>query len=413
MPLTESEELELLELENEEALAVSTQNLVMNETGPSSGNASVAFPAQLASMVPLYPEPNIAAEGIKGFFGLPSNPQGFAEKGARAVGEIGLQTALAMGGEAVAGPAGAGAGAGAGTAIQEAARYAAGKMGYQTPPTTPYQAGKNIAKSAAINAATAGLGPLAARARQIMAPGAIKAGAQVMRAGSGLPQKYGEAMLGNMERFATAQSPEIVSESYKAFERYTGLKGLGEMVKIKGRFPGERELEDMLFETALKAKNGVATPQELYFASQSASNLKMMGKMGNPRYATLESAINGAKKSVDEALEVALPEYKNLRSDYMFSKAAEQASSILPLNANQTPNALRAWGAGGAALAGTLAGQPLAALGLAAVSPLTYGTAIKGLYYGGQIAGPALPFARAATGASLADFYRRQSSSPR
>ena len=226
-----------------------------------------------------------------------------------------------------------------------------------------------------------------------------------------MPEKIGEVAMRNPNILSDAPTVAGASAGYQAFERYTGLKGLGDMVKSSGRFPSEAQLEDMVFGIAKKATEGTAQPQELYLASQAASNLKKMAKLGNPRYATLEASIIGAKQTVDDALGKIYPEYASLRSDYFAAGVGEEFSSLFPLNKNTSPNVLRAVTAAGTAVAGTLAGQPAALAALPLVSPAFYGLGLRGAAIAGSLPPPAyrvIPQAAAgAIGSYLSDYYGR------
>ena len=321
-------------------------------------------------------------------------------------------------GGVLGGPAGVIGGAALGGAAGESARQGVSQIAAGAFPEAgyPVQVPGQVLRDVGLQGASQGAGQAAGMAigagLKAARPLVNKLGAQVMRVGAGIPEKAGEAAMRNPSMIIDAPSRGVASEGYKAFERYTGLKGLGDMVKTTGKFPAESELEQNLFEAAKKAVSGTATPQELYIASQSASSLNQIAKMGNPRYAMLKSAISQAKGVVDDALEAALPEYKNLRADYAAAKAADEFSSFLPLNKNTTPNVLRGVTAATTAAAGTMAGSPIALAALPLVSPKFYGTALKAAAVVGKVpAGVYQMTAQAGSGAagsSLSDAYNRQ-----
>ncbi len=338
--------------------------------------------------------------------GLPATVGGLAG------GTIGLVAGapLTVGAAATSAGGAALGGAAGESARQGIAQAYAGMTGRQFTP--PGEVLKNVgiqgAAQGAGQAAGLGIGEVAKAARPLV----NKLGAQVMRVGAGVPEKAGMAAMKNPSMLIDAPSAEAASEGYKAFERYTGLTGLNEQIKLTGKAASEADLEKHLFEVAARARNGVqSTPQELYHASQAASNLNLMGKLGNPRYAGLRAAISDAKSTVDDALEAIFPEYKNIRSDYAKSKAAGEFSSLLPLNKNTTPNVLRGVTAATTAGAGLAAGNPAMLAALPLVSPRFYGTALKGAALAGKV--PATVYrvgvqaGAAGAGSALADQYSR------
>jgi hypothetical protein len=327
-----------------------------------------------------------------------------------------LGTAIMPGpGTVIGGILGAGLGGATGEATRQAVAQgtAAAFPEQNYPIQKPGQVLRDVAIQGASQAAGEAGGQLIGAAAKAARPTINKLGAQAMRVGAGIPEKAGDAVMRNPSLLLDAPSKEVASGGYKAFERYTGLSGLGDQVKLTGKFPSEGELEKHLFEVAARAKNGVSsTPQELYLASQAASSLNQLGKMGNPRYAMLKGAIGEAKNVVDDALEAALPEYKNLRSDYAASKIAGEFSSAFPLNKNTSPNVLRGVTAASGAAAGLAAGHPAALAALPLVSPMVYGGAVRTAALAGKVpAGVYRVGAAALTGAagsSLADAYARQ-----
>lgn len=394
-------------------------------TPPANQNYEVAGRSQPAQGAPTFaPQYADQGEGVNMTRAMLTNEptQGFTEgvlRGAPAAigGAVGaLATGIPTYG------AGSIAGAGLGGAGGEGLRQM-GVQGYAAATgrqmASPGQVAGRMAIEGGANALGQGVGMGVSAAATAMRPTINKLGAQVIRVGSGVSEKYGLPAMQNPSRLLDAPTKDSASAGYQAFERYTGLTGLKDAIRNKGRFPSEGELEKSLFEVAARARNRVASsPQELYHASQAASSLKQMGKLGNPRYAALASEISDAKNVVDDALESALPEYKNVRGDWASAKMSEQFNSWLPLNQNQSPNALRSVLAGREAIAGTVAaagigtGNPAAMLALPAISPKFYGTALKGAALAGQIPqGITKPIYRVGTsagGSALADAYMGQ-----
>lgn len=308
-------------------------------------------------------------------------------------------------------------GAGLGGASGESARQAVSQGTAAAFPEQnyPVATGGEVLRDIGIQGATQAVGQAGGvaigAAAKAARPFLNKIGAQAMRVGAGIPEKAGMAAMKNPSMLLDAPSQELASEGYKTFERYTGLRGLGDAVKTAGRFPSEGELEKHLFEVAARTRNGAqSTAQELYTASQAASSLKQMGKLGNPRYAMLDKAIGEAKNSVDDALEIILPEYKSLRSDYAASKLSGEFSSLFPLNKNTSPNVLRGTGAAAAAGYGLMSGNPAALAALPLISPMFYGAALRGPALAGRVPGPVYRVMAGAAyggaGSAVSDAYR-------
>lgn len=241
---------------------------------------------------------------------------------------------------------------------------------------------------------------------ELGAPYLAKVGAQIIKATSGIPEKYGEAVLRNPKILNSALNSQEMSAAYKSFEGYTGLKGLGKTLVDEGRAhlpPSEAEKivvgtakrvmaaqaarKAVIDSGAMVAKGAASaaeatmpSAQDLYTASQAASHLKLMSKYGEPSaQAMITSGIIGqGKQVVDDSLQEIYPEYRNLRVANFNSKAREAFSAILPQNKNFTPSVLRT----GAAL--SAAGYEAehgnygkAAMALSAVSPAVTGLGIR------------------------------------
>jgi hypothetical protein len=251
------------------------------------------------------------------------------------------------------------------------------------------EAAGDIATTGALNALTEG----GVRGASGLVAGGRSIAPSIMKALPAIPEKYGKAVAETPAILRRAFPRKTMSESYEAFERYTGLKGLGKVMEDEAKIFSPGELIDKTLSAAKKLKAGeTLAPQELYEASQAVNHLKLSAKFGEPTAASaLESGIlQRAKGPIDSALEKLYPEYKVLRKQNFESKAAEAFQSLLPQNKNLSPNAPRTWGAISAAAGSTLAGSPLAAVGsLAAVSPKAWGAGITAADLTGKLVGPA------------------------
>lgn len=399
--MSESEELEMLELENENA-HVQKGSEPTGQTPPANPNFEVAGRSQaFAGSAPSYAPPDSTNDsGISPTRALLTNEptSGFAEDVIRGVpstigglagGTVGLVAGAPLTvGAAATSAGGAALGGAAGEASRQAVAQAyAGATG--RPFTAPGEVLGNVASQGLAQGGGQALGLGLTELAGLARPYANKLGAQSMRAFQGVPEKAGGMLTSDPSIVLDAMSPADASAAYRNFESKTGLTGLSEQIRTTGKAPSEGELEKHLFEVAARTRNGVpSTPQELYHASQAASNLKMMGKMGSPRYASLAREIGEAKGIVDGALEQIHPEYGQLRTDYAQSKAADQLNSVFPLNKNGSPNALRSALAADTAARGAFDGNYLGLLALPLTSPMTSRTVLQGAALLGKVPAP-------------------------
>lgn len=246
----------------------------------------------------------------------------------------------------------------------------------------------------------AGVGAL-----QGAAGGALKLGAaayqgaapvvgQLIRATAGTKVGYAEAF---------AKYPSIIQraigaagQGYEAFERYTGLQGIGAQVANRLKPFGFDELYAMAAGTAKKVlanRNNMGpapTPQEMYEAGQAANalirSMEGAGGAGVNDAAKLGLAqgiygsIKQSKDLLDDALESVYPEYGSLRRQYFAERVAEEMGAVLPKNANQSPNVLRSLGAGYNAASALNEGDLVRAAGSSLVSPLVWRTGLQAAY---------------------------------
>jgi hypothetical protein len=271
---------------------------------------------------------------------------------------------------------GATLGGAAGRAWQRNAEYATGSRD----PLKDTSSGNalDIGKSGLAQGAGEAVGLQAGAILKALRPIGNEVGAGAMKIAAAIPEKYGKAIMEDPSILNRAQTPEVMGKSYNAFENYTGLEGLGKKIE-SGAFKSADTSNSAYFDNAVdvanKVRSGVSVPpQDLYEASQMASNIKL-GPFENPgmQKAVKAGVLDRAKGTIDDALEKVYPEYSSLRKGYFESKAREAASSILPTNKNGTANVLRPWAVIGDVLRGGAAHSPL----LPAVSPAAWGTAIR------------------------------------
>lgn len=309
---------------------------------------------------------------------------------------------------------GAGLGGASGEAVRQATAQgtAAAFPEQNYPILRPGQVMGQVGIQGATQAAGQAIGSGVGAAAKALRPGVNKLGAQVMRVGAGIPEKAGEAAMRNPSILLDAPSKETASGAYKAFEGYTGLKGLDDLAGARAKPWSASELYETALQTANKIKQGLEVgAQELYTASQAENALSRLAKYGNPDAAAMlgSGSLKEAGKLADDALGAALPEYQTLRTGYAAAKTADQFSSWLPLNKNTSPNVLRGVTAATTAGAGVMAGQPAALAALPLVSPKFYGTGLKAAALAGKI--PAGVYrvgaqgAAGATGSALEQAY--------
>lgn len=356
----------------------------------------------------------------------PTQPS-FASRAAGFLAEEGTPVAGAMLGAAaslpyapLAGPlaplvpvAGAAMGAMGARGLQRTLQYATGQ---REVPTTA-QAAQDIA-SAGVGGATGEVGgQFLGRALQAGAraagPTLRRLGAQALRVGPGVQEKYGGAVLRDPTILTNPVTKADVSQAYSQFEKSAGLVSPKTIRLQSGKIlesSGDAEkIVDAVY-SRLASGAGVAE-QDLYTASQAASYLKNQAKFGDPKQLANLSNLATAKTAFDNALELATaggPSYAAARTAAFREKAAGEFSSFYPLNKNLSPNVLRSVGATGAAAAGAVSGN-YGALGIPfLISPRAAGAAIKTTYRVGQAVGAVGPAGTRLGAQSLADAYMNQ-----
>lgn len=325
--------------------------------------------------------------------GLPAT--GGAMMGAASGAALG--TAVFPGvGTVVGGILGAGLGGMSGESVRQAvAQGTAAAFAEQNYPINrPSQVLKDVGIQGATQAAGEAGGQVLAAGGRFVRPYANKLGAQMMRVGAGIPEKAGEAAMRNPSVLLDAQTPEVAKEAYRTFEKYTGLRGLDEVAGARAKPWSANELYEFALNAANKVKEGAkVSPQELYTASQAENQLSRLAKYGNPDAAAMlgSQSLREAGSVADKALGSVYPEYSSLRSGYAASKTANEFTSLLPLNKNQSPNVLRSVVAGreaavgAAAIAGVGMGHPAALAALPLISPKFYGAGLQAAALVGKI----------------------------
>lgn len=267
-------------------------------------------------------------------------------------------------------------------------------------------------------AATAGLQTEAVL--KALAPPATKIAAGGLKVMAAIPEKSGEAALRDPAILNRGLLPAQRGAPYEAFERYTGLKGLGTQIEngeLKAGDTSNAAYFDHAIDVANRVKAGAPivdatgkvvtagkasysgeplTTQDLYSASQKASNLKL-GPFENPgmQKAIKSGVLDRAKDTADTALGKIYEEYSGLRKGNFESHVREDFGTLLPKNKNGTANVLRPVAAIGAAMGG----NPEA---LAFTSPAVWGGMIRGAHAAAPAISGATSLAARAEAANLA-----------
>lgn len=389
--LTEDEELELLELENEEALLKQRD---ANQASPVPMPAFMPPPGQGVGAFDIAPSMSTVTAGGGG---VPSSYQptrmdravsSMADAAVPTLGVMGgAQAGAALGapfgpvGAAVGGALGAGVGAAAGTFGVRTARG-----------DTPAQAGQAALRSGAVNAAVPlGISALGAGVRY-----AAPVLGSMTRATSAVPEKYATAAFRDPGLLSRAPTVAQAGQQYGAAVRGAGITSDNLMADVAGkRILGTSDWTALMNNALDKLDDGTASLEELLAGRQAATKLSNMAKMGMPEQAQNAAEYARAKASLDAVLGEAIEGYNPARQAYFNANVRDQFSSFLPRNANQSPNVLRSMtGAGlvGTGLAQAVSSEQTArsALGLITLgmgtSPAVWGAGIRTGYRAGQAA---------------------------
>jgi len=354
MPLSEEEELELLELEEQEAM----QSAPMGGTDP-------------------YGRPIARAESIREEY--PSEK--FVNR-VMPMAQLGGMFAKTPGmGMGIAGAASAGT---------EIARQAI--QAYGGEPGAPTTFGESLGRTGRAFATGAG-GEAAARvigrgAEKFIKPTAIKTGAQAMKIGAGIDERSGIKALSDPSRLRRAPSMEQAGEGYERAMTATGLEqGPEAAMKLMGKSALSQEgASGFAYDAIQKLAEGKLSYQEALVARDQLKNILKMPKWQNPSIAQNERFLVQMQKQLDDYLEPYFQEagesFAQARKGYAEASLGKEFSSLLPTNANKTASVLR-----GASLVGAGYVDPETAVGGALLmSPYVLG---KGIAYGLPAAGVA------------------------
>lgn len=221
--------------------------------------------------------------------------------------------------------------------------------------------------------------PVIPEAIKAIRPTIARAGARLMKATAGVPEKYGMAVINNPDILTRAETREVASEVYK--KAIGSLKGAADYLKDKtGKLLMKSgSAEDLVNDVAGKLEsNAMPQLQEVLAARQANEFLLSAAKFGNPEQRANLRNLMKFKEMADEYLEAGLPGFKDASRGYFEANAKEAFSTILPQNKNLSPNALRTMGALATFSSGAWLHAPYLMLGALPASPKLLGFGIRG-----------------------------------
>lgn len=306
------------------------------------------------------------------------------------------------------GPPGAIIGAGLGGLVGEGVRQAVTHGVAAVFPEQNYpslnarQTAASVIGQGVSQGAAAGVGAAAGAAGAALRPYAAKVGGQLGEITTGIPAKYGEAMLNDTGVLARGLIPNRVRDAYTAFESQLGLtsprltrelagkemnsstanasmKSADELLSPYIDYNASKSAGRVVYDQnkiVADINNGTLQPrylaQNLYEGSQGARHLQGMAKAGSPQEIANQSTIASRKDTYDSVLESISPGYKDARTAAFEEKAADATRNYFPMNKNGDTNKLRGYGA----IHGALVEGPIAAHLTGSPVPVAVGAAI-------------------------------------
>lgn len=222
------------------------------------------------------------------------------------------------------------------------------------------------------------LGPAVQAIGNKIRPAMIKFGANLIKGTSGVPEKYGKAVLSDPAILTEAPTMDAAKKLYA--EAIGSLKGAAEYLKDKtGKIVMKGgNAEELVNEVGARLANGEVPPlQEVLAARQANQFLLDMAKMGNPEQKANLRNLLKFRDEADAILESGLPGFKDASKAYFQANAREAFNSILPLNKNMSGNALRIMGVLSSVSAATLLHAPGIVVAALPMSPKATGYGIR------------------------------------
>lgn len=233
------------------------------------------------------------------------------------------------------------------------------------------------AKAGSLFAAIEGAFGLTGKGIARATPALKKFGAQLIRSTSGVPEKYGSAVLENPEILSKAHTLAGARALYK--ETVNEMGGVRTLLQQKtGKVvPGIPDVMTLINDAAAKLPEKTLSLEEALAARQGVSHLLQQAKYGNPEQRANKAALIGLKDELDTFVETGLPGFSKANRVYFEANAREAFESWLPQNKNLSPNVLRTLGALSAAGAGALMEAPRLMLAAVPFSPKITGMGIR------------------------------------
>lgn len=304
-------------------------------------------------------------------------PEGF-EMGdiAEFAGREGLPAVGAVAGAMTPMPGGAALGAAGGRALQKGIAKAIGTKEEET----ALEAVGDILLTGVIQGtldkAFKLASPVISKVGGAVKAGAVKVGAQLLRAGPGIKETTGKTVLNDLGLIFRAPSVEQAGGKFAETINKAGVKTGPEATKaLTGKLIlGQEAKLNLLNESLDELAQGTLTTQKAIVAREQTSKLLQTAKFGDPNFASEKRELTLAIKELDDFLEPKIPGYAEVRKGYREAKIAEEFKTLLPRNKNLSPNVLRSMvGAAGLAAAPW---TPLAVGAALAVSPAVAGLGI-------------------------------------
>lgn len=221
-------------------------------------------------------------------------------------------------------------------------------------------------------------GPAIPSIAKSLRPAIAKAGARLMRATAGVPEKYGAAVLNNPDILTKAETREVASQVYKS--AIGSLKGAADYLQSKtGKLLMKSgSAEDLVNDVAGKfASQAQPSLQEVLAARQANEFLLTAAKFGNPEQRANLRNLMEFKKMADDYLESGLPGFKDASRGYFEANAKEAFSTLLPQNKNLSPNVLRSLGGLAMLSSGAWMNAPYMMVAAIPFSPKAIGVGIR------------------------------------
>jgi len=307
------------------------------------------------------------------------------------------------------------------------------------------------------NAAGEGAGQAIGAGVRAVRPALNKAGGAIFKLFANVDEKSGAAVAADPSLLLRAPSDDAVSKAYDSFHSASGTTSRREFIaKSDDPFDTVSRAMDTMRDAYNKLRDGTLSIQEAVNASQAGRIIRDMRSRGVEMAQQVSEQAQGLKTQFDDFIEKGgppvgpqtkftyiagqkipyqnpqiqppgYPEWRAARRAAWENEVAGDFGSALPRNINGQPNVARFWGAltsgvtSGAATGGAIGGVPGAAVGAvlgglggaAVVSPLAYGTALKGAALLGKVPGAVYRVApQAATASALEQAYMSRRERP-